>query len=293
MKSMFAGVYTALVTPFRDGAVDEGAFFGLVERQVAAGVSGVVVASGAVGEGTSLTADETMTLLKLAVRAADGQIAVISGATSNATAAAVDLARRAEDQGVAGIIVTSPWYTRPSPAGVFQHFEGVASSVKCPVIVGDDPARTCLALSVETLEALGKIANIAGIEDASGNLARIGAVRRACPKWTLLCGDDLSGLGYLAAGGHGLVSRVANVAPATVVALYTASVSNAGPIAMQLNDLLQELTLSVNDEPSPAVTKLALAELSLCEPNLRLPLYACSRPQGRAMSRLLNTRHIQ
>lgn len=268
----FEGVYTELVTPFADGRIDEPAVAALVERQLAAGVSGVVVASGAAGEGMSLREEEILALMDLAVRAVDGRASVLSGASSNGTAKAAALARQAEALGVDAVIVTAPWYNRPGQAGVQQHFEQVAAAVSCPILVGDAPARTGLHLHIPTLVAIARLKSVVGIVDASGDMARASAIRRACPSWTLLSGHDASALGCLAHGAAGLVSLTANLAPREVTALCRTAFAGQRAQAERLQGSLFDLQAALAQDPSPAAVKSALARLGYCSREARLPI---------------------
>lgn len=266
------GVYTELITPFIDGRVDDEAVVNLIERQVAAGVAGVVVASGAAGEGMVLHDAELTALLDLAVRVAGRRIRVISGASSNSTSVAVELAQRAERLGLDAVMVTAPWYNRPGQAGVLQHFEQVAASVSFPILVGDAPARTGLNLQISTIAEISRLANVVGIVDASGDLARASAIRRACPNWCLLSGHDLSALGCIAHGASGVMSLTANVAPAAVVASCLAGLAGRRGDAERLQGRLFDLQSVLTHDHSPAPAKRALSCLGYCSPEVRLPI---------------------
>ncbi len=266
------GVYTELVTPFVDGRIDEPAVVVLIERQLAAGVAGVVVASGAAGEGMSLRDAETAALLDLAVRTVRGRASVLSGASSNSTTGAAELARQAEGLGVDAVIVTAPWYIRPSQAGLLQHFEHVATAVSCPIIVGDAPARTGVNIHISTLAGISRLANVVGVTDASGDMARATAIRRACPNWALLSAHDLSALGCLAHGASGLVSLTSNLAPEAVVAACLVGLAGRRAEAERLQGRLFDLQSAVTQDPSPAAVKWALSRLGRCGPEVRLPM---------------------
>ena len=281
------GVYTELVTPFADGRIDETAVAVLIERQLAAGVSGLVVASGAAGEGMSLREDELLALLDLVVSAVGGRASVLSGASANGTDKAVALARQAEALGVDGLIVTAPWYNRPGQAGVLRHFEQVAAAVSCPILVGDAPARTGLNLHIETLVAIAGLKTVVGIVDASGDMARASAIRRACPNWTLLSGHDGSALGCLAHGAAGLVSLTANLAPREIAALCRAALAGQRARADRLQGRLFDLQATLAQDPSPAAVKSALARLGYCGRVARLPI-APWPPEDQVLSGMLS-----
>ncbi|MFZ0266129.1 4-hydroxy-tetrahydrodipicolinate synthase [Caulobacter sp.] len=264
------GVYTELVTPFIDGRLDEAAVVALIERQLAAHVAGIVVASGAAGEGATLHDGELETLLELAVRVVDGRVSVLSGASSNSTSKAAALARRAEAIGVDAVIVSAPWYNRPSQAGVQQHFEHVAASVSCPILVGDAPSRTGINLQMETLVAISRLNTVVGIVDGSGDMARASVIRRACSHWSLLSGHELSSLGCLAHGASGLVSLTANLTPDAAVAMCRAGICGSRVEAERLQGLLFDLQSAMSQDP--AAVKWALARLGYCGSEVRLPI---------------------
>jgi 4-hydroxy-tetrahydrodipicolinate synthase len=266
------GVYTDLVTPFSGHHIDEGALADLIERQLAAGVSGLVVGSGSAGEGMTLRPDEKAALLKVAVRVTGGRARVISGASSNATAEGAELARRAESAGVDAIIVTTPWYNKPSQDGVLRHFEHIAGAVACPIIVGDSPSRSRLHLEMATLARLNKLSTLIGIADGSGDMGRATAIRRACPNWSLLSHHELSASGCMAHGAIGEVSLTANVAPRLIVALHQANIASERSIAEGLQGRLFDLQAVLTSDPTPAAAKRALAHLGYCEPDVRLPM---------------------
>lgn len=282
------GVYTALVTPFRDGRIDEPAVAALIERQLAAGVAGVVMASGVAGEAMTLREEEVLLLLDLAVRVVDGRASVLSGASSNSTGKTAALARKVEAIGVDALIITTPWYNRPGQAGVQQHFEQVAASVSCPILVGETPARTGVSIHIKTLAAISRLQTVVGIVDASGDMARASAIRKACPRWALLSGHDPSALGCQAHGAAGLVSLTANAMPQEVVALWRASRAGQRARAERLQGRLFDLHGAMLQDPSPAPVKWALWRLGYCSPDVRLPITPWP-PEDEVLSGVLNS----
>jgi 4-hydroxy-tetrahydrodipicolinate synthase len=275
-QSPFKGVIPALVTPFRDGAVDEAAFVALVERQIAGGVHGLVPV-GTTGETATLSHDEHRRVVELCVQTARGRVPVIAGAGSNATAEAVELARHAKAVGADAALIVSPYYNRPSQEGIFRHFEAINDAVQLPVIVYNVPSRTGSDMAQETLERLSALPNIMGIKDATGDLTRISLQRITCgPEWILLSGDDPTGLGYMAHGGHGCISVTANVAPEACASFYNACMSGDWGTARYWQDRLIRLHKALFADASPAPTKFALATLGLCSETCRLPIAPCS-----------------
>jgi 4-hydroxy-tetrahydrodipicolinate synthase len=272
----FRGAITALITPFRDGAVDEDAFVALIERQIAAGIHGLVPA-GTTGETSTLSHDEHRRVVELCVQTARGRVPVIAGAGSNATSEAIDLARHAKAVGADAVLVVAPYYNRPSQDGLYRHYAAINDAVQIPVITYNGPGRTVADLSNETLERLSTLPNIVGIKDATGDLTRISLQRLTCgPEWVLLSGDDPTGLGYIAHGGVGCISVTSNVAPESVAAFYNAALARDWDTALYLQDRLIRLHKALFLDASPAPTKFAMAQLGLCSDEVRLPISPCA-----------------
>jgi 4-hydroxy-tetrahydrodipicolinate synthase len=269
---LFKGVITALITPLRDGNVDEAAFDRLLERQIAAGVHGVVP-MGTTGESASLTLDEHKRVVERCVTAAAGRVRVIAGAGASATDKAIDLARFAKTVGADGTLVVTPYYNRPSQAGLEAHFRAVADAVQIPMLVYNVPGRTGVDLANETVAALADHPNVVGIKDATGDLGRVSWMRNhVASDFALISGDDPSWLGYLAQGGHGAISVTSNVAPEGMVALYDAVQSGDLTLARTWQDRLIGLHKGLFLDNSPSPTKFALSRLGLCGEEVRLPL---------------------
>ncbi len=272
----FRGAITALITPFRDGALDEDAFVALVERQIAAGIHGLVPA-GTTGETSTLSHDEHRRVVELCVQTARGRVPVIAGAGSNATSEAIDLARHAKAVGADAVLVVAPYYNRPSQEGLYQHYAAINDAVQIPVITYNVPGRTVVDIANETLERLSKLPNIVGIKDATADLTRISIQRLTCgPEWVLLTGDDPTGLGYIAHGGAGCISVTSNVAPESVAAFYNAALAGDWETALYLQDRLIRLHKALFLDASPAPTKFAMAQLGLCSDEVRLPISPCA-----------------
>jgi 4-hydroxy-tetrahydrodipicolinate synthase len=270
------GVFTALITPFLDGAVDETAFVRLIERQIAAGVHGLVPV-GTTGEGATLNREEHKRATRLCLDVVAGRVPVIAGCGNNATADVVELVAHAKEVGAAAALVVTPYYNRPSQEGLFRHYEAVANAVDLPIVVYNVPSRTSTDISNDTLVRLAQLPNIVGIKDATGDLPRASLQRLTCgPEWLMLSGDDPSGLGYMAHGGHGCISVTSNVAPAACARFYDACLGGDWPAALALQDSLVRLHKALFLDASPAPTKFALAHLGLCSGDTRLPIVPCS-----------------
>ena len=276
---LFKGVITALITPLRDGNVDEDSLERLVERQIAAGVHGVV-AVGTTGEGGGLTIEEHKRVTSICVRVAAGRIRVIAGAGSPATYESIDLAAHGKACGADGALVVTPYYNRPSQAGLVAHFEAVAEAVQLPLILYNVPARTGVDLSNESVAGLAKHPNIVAIKDATGDMGRVSwmhaKVVSSDAQFDLISGDDHSFPGYMAHGGVGLISVTANVAPEAMVALYNAAAAGDFATARSWQDRLIGLHKALFLDASPAPAKYALAKLGLCSEEMRLPLVPTS-----------------
>ncbi len=278
----FKGAFTALVTPFRDGAVDEQAFVALAERQIAGGVHGLVPV-GTTGEGSTLSHDEHRRVVELCVSCAAGRVPVIAGAGSNSTAEAIELSRYAKSVGADAVLSVAPYYNRPSQEGIYLHFAAIAEAVEIPVIVYNVPSRTVVDISNETLARLAKLPNIVGIKDATGDMGRASLQRQMCGEdWIMLSGDDPSALGYVAHGGHGCISVTANVAPDGMASFFNALLNKDWETALYWQERLIRLHKALFFDASPAPTKFALAHLKLCLEDARLPIAPCAeavRPQ--------------
>lgn len=272
---LFRGAITALVTPFRDGAIDEKAFVALVERQISAGVHGLVPV-GTTGESATLSHNEHDRVIALCVEVAAARVPVIAGAGSSSTAEAIERVRQAASLGAQGALVVTPYYNRPSQEGLYLHYAAIDEAVDLPVIVYNVPARTGVDITDETLGRLAKLPHIVGVKDATGDVARASLQRRLCGEdWIGISGDDKSALGYMAHGGKGCISVTANVAPRACAQLYDACMGGDWTLALALQDRLLRLHKGLFLDASPAPTKFALAHLGLSSAECRLPIAPC------------------
>ncbi|HEX4095440.1 MAG TPA: 4-hydroxy-tetrahydrodipicolinate synthase [Caulobacteraceae bacterium] len=270
------GAIPALVTPFKDGAIDEPAFRGLVERQIKGGARALVPV-GTTGETATLSHQEHRRVVELCVEAAAGRVPVIAGAGSNATEEAIGLVRHAKEVGADAALVVTPYYNRPSQEGLYRHFAAINDAVDLPVLLYNVPSRTSVDLSNETVARLAKLPNVAGIKDATSDLARPSLMRQTCGEdFVLLSGEDASALGYMAHGGHGCISVTVNVAPEAMSGLIDACLAGDFQTALRWQDKLIWLHKALFADASPAPTKFALARMGLCQEDVRLPLAPCS-----------------
>src|SRR5689334_23973393 len=240
-EPLFRGVLPALVTPFRNGAVDEDAFVALVERQIAGGVHGLVPV-GTTGESATLSHEEHRRVVELCVQTARGRVPVIAGAGSNSTAEAIELVRHAKTVGADAALVVTPYYNRPSQEGLYAHYAAINEAVQLPVLGYNVPGRTSVDISDPCLARLANLPNIVGVKDATGDMTRATMQRLLCgPDWVMLSGDDPTALGYMAHGGHGAISVTSNVAPDLCAAFYNAALGEDWKTALYWQDRLLRL----------------------------------------------------
>ena len=273
----FSGAFTALITPFENGAVDEDAFVKLVEWQIEQGIHGLVPV-GTTGESPTLSHEEHDRVIELCVKTAAGRVPVIAGAGSNSTQEAVRLAKHAEEVGADGVLIVSPYYNKPTQAGLYAHFNAVAEAVSVPVIVYDIPGRSIVRVDDDTMSKLAKIKNIAGVKDATGDAARPTRLLNLIgEEFAQLSGEDATCLPYLAAGGHGCISVVSNIAPALCAQMHEAFAQGDMTRAMQINRQIMPLHDGMFTEASPGPVKYAASLLGICGADTRLPLVEISQ----------------
>jgi 4-hydroxy-tetrahydrodipicolinate synthase len=284
---LFKGVIPALVTPFRDGLLDEAALGALIERQIAGGVHGLVPV-GTTGETATLSHEEHRRVVSLTIEAAAGRVPVIAGCGSNSTDEAIELARYAKVAGAHGALVVTPYYNRPSQEGLYRHYAAINDAVQIPILIYNVPSRTGCDISNETVARLAKLPNIAGVKDATSDLPRASLMRLDCPEdFVMLTGDDPSCLGYMAHGGHGVISVTANVAPEQCSAFVNACMAGDWAGALAWQDKLVRLHKALFLDASPSPTKYALSLLGLCSDEGRLPIAPCSQSARDAVAACL------
>ena len=269
---MFKGSLTALVTPFRGGAVDTRALGELVEAQIAGGTHGLVPC-GSTGESATLTHEEHVEVVRHVVRVARGRVPVIAGTGSNSTAEAVRLTRGAEEAGADGALLISPYYNRPTQEGIYRHYAAVAEATKLPLIVYNIPGRTASNIAPETIGRLARIPNIVGVKEATGSLAQvIETIAAAGPDFAVYAGDDILTLPIIAAGGKGAISVAGNLLPREFAdfceALLARDLERGRKAMYHLLPLIRAMSLEVN----PIPVKTALVLMGRCADEFRLPL---------------------
>ncbi len=270
---MFSGSIPALVTPFRDGRVDEDAFRRLVDWQIECG-SSALVPCGTTGESATLGYDEHYRVIELCSETAAGRVPVIAGCGSNDTATAVRHMAFARSAGATAALVVAPYYNRPSQDGIYAHYEHLVATSDLPIIVYNVPGRTVTDVLPETLIRLARLPGIVGIKDASGNLTRVAAHRLGCgTNFCQLSGNDDMALAFNASGGSGCISVTANVAPRLCAQFQAACQSGDYTLARDLNDRLYPLHAALFSDASPGPAKYAMARLLDWMPvDLRLPM---------------------
>ena len=266
------GSLTALVTPFKDGALDEEAFRAHVDWQIESGTEGLVPV-GTTGESPTLSHDEHKSVVEWCVDEARGRVPVVAGAGSNNTAEAVELARHAEDAGADAVLVVTPYYNKPNQEGLYRHFKAINDAVGIPIIIYNIPPRSVIDMSVATMARLYELKNIAGVKDATANLARVSQQRHALgADFIQLSGEDMTALAYNAAGGHGCISVVSNVAPRLCAEMQQKSLAGDFAGALQVQDRLVPLHDAIFLEAGLAGAKCGLALLGRGNEEIRLPM---------------------
>ena len=273
---MFKGSIPALITPMRDGAIDEEAFRALVDWQIKQGSSGLVPV-GTTGESPTLSHDEHKRVVELCVEAAAGRVPVIAGAGSNNTTEAIDFTRHAASVGAAAVLIVTPYYNKPTQEGLYQHYKALNDCADIPIIIYNIPGRSVVDMSVETMARLFQLKNIIGVKDATADLARVSKQRMAMgPEFIQLSGEDATALGFNAHGGVGCISVTANVAPALCAEFQAACLEGNFAAALRIQDRLMPLHEALFVETSPAPVKYAVSALGLCSAELRLPMVPVS-----------------
>ncbi len=270
---MFSGSIVAIVTPFRNGKIDEKKFRELIEFQIKNGSSGIVPC-GTTGESATLSFEEHERLIEVTVEQVNKRVAVIAGTGSNSTEEAIMLTRHAAKAGATASLQVSPYYNRPTQKGLYEHFKAVAGSVDIPIMLYNIASRTGVNIEPETIARLARdCKNITAIKEASGNLEQMSRVKLLCgEKFDLLSGDDALTLPVLSIGGTGIVSVVANIVPKDVAEMVAEFHKGNLRRAQEIHYRLLPLTKAIFIETNPIPVKTAMGILGMCEPDLRLPL---------------------
>lgn len=273
---MIHGSIPALITPFREGIVDERAFQAFIEWQISEGSHGLVPC-GTTGESVTLSTKEHVRVVEMAVEAAAGRVPVIAGAGSNSTSHAIELTKAANAAKADAVLVVAPYYNKPSQDGLYAHFKAINDAVDIPIVIYNVPGRTVIDIGVEVMGRIAKLSNVVGVKDAAGDVGRVARQRLACgPDFIQLSGDDPNAIGYNAHGGRGCISVTANVAPKLCAQLQEATAQGAYETARAIDDKLAALHKAMFVEPSPAPAKYGASLLGKCADDVRLPIVPCS-----------------
>ncbi|MFL5108139.1 MAG: 4-hydroxy-tetrahydrodipicolinate synthase [Xanthobacteraceae bacterium] len=271
-KTKFRGSFTALVTPFKNGSLDEAAFRSLVNWQISEGTHGLVPV-GTTGESPTVSHDEHNRVVEWCIDEARGRVPVIAGAGSNSTKEAVELSQHAEKAGANAVLIVTPYYNKPTQEGLYQHFKAINDAIGIPIIIYNIPARSVIDMSVDTMKRLFELRNIAGVKDATANVVRVSQQRAAMgPDFNQLSGEDATALGFMAHGGHGCISVTANVAPRLCAEFQDACLKGDYQAALKLQDKLMPMHIALFVETNPAPAKYALSVLGKCAETVRLPM---------------------
>jgi 4-hydroxy-tetrahydrodipicolinate synthase len=286
-KARFKGSFTALVTPFRDGAFDEKAFRDHVNWQIEEGTHGLVPV-GTTGESPTLSHAEHKRVVEVCIEEAKGRVPVIAGAGSNNTLEAIDLARHAEKAGADAVLVVTPYYNKPTQEGLYQHYKAVNDAIGIPIFIYNIPSRSVVDMSVETMKRLYELPNILGTKDATANLARPSLQRQHLgPDFIQLSGEDATALGFNAHGGVGCISVTSNVAPRLCSEFQGACLAGDYRKALTIQDRLMPLHTALFVETNPAPTKYALSVLGRMSDEVRLPMVPVTEPTRSAVKKAM------
>ena len=284
---MFKGSITALITPFRNGNVDEHALRGIVDWQIREGTHGLVP-TGTTGESPTLNFDEHKRVVEITIEAARGRVPVIAGTGSNSTAEAIELSVHAEKAGATGLLIVTPYYNKPTQEGLYQHFKAINDAVGIPIVIYNIPGRSIVDMSVATMARVFELKNVTGVKDATANLARVSQQRAAMgPEFNQLSGEDATALGFMAHGGNGCISVASNVAPRLCADFQNACLKGDFKAALELQDRLMPLHDVLFIETNPGPVKYAVSRLGMCSPEMRLPMVPVSEATKKAVDSVL------
>jgi 4-hydroxy-tetrahydrodipicolinate synthase len=275
-KSNFRGSFTALVTPFKNGSLDEKAYRGLVDWQIQEGTNGLVPV-GTTGESPTLSHEEHKQAVEWCIDEADGRVPVIAGSGSISTAEAIELSRHAEKAGADAVLIVTPYYNKPTQEGMYQHFKAINDAIGIPIIIYNIPGRSVIDMSVDTMKRLFELKNISGVKDATANVLRVSQQRAAMgADFNQLSGEDATCLGFMAHGGDGCISVTSNVAPRLCSEFQAACLKGDFSAALKIQDKLLPLHQHLFIETNPSPAKYALSLLGKCADAVRLPMVPLS-----------------
>ena len=284
---MFTGSLVAIVTPFKNGRVDERALVDLIEFQIANGTDGIVPC-GTTGESATLTHDEHNQVIRLTIEAVRRRVPVIAGTGSNATAEAIALTKHAQEAGADGALLITPYYNKPTQEGLFRHYKAIAEAVELPLVLYNIPGRTSVNMLPATVARLASIKNIVAIKEGSASLQQVSEIVQACgERITVLSGDDPLTLPMMAIGAKGVITVTANIVPRDMAAMVDAFTAGKLDEAMRVHYRLSPLFTALFYETNPIPVKEALAMMGKIQPELRLPLCPMSAENRDKLARAL------
>jgi len=294
----FKGIYTALITPFTDGKIDEKAFQSFVEWQVSEGVHGLVPC-GTTGESPTLSHDEHKRVVELCIEVAQskskngGRVPVMAGTGSNSTDEAIMLTQHAKKAGAAGALVVAPYYNKPTQEGLFQHYKAIHDATQFPIIIYNIPGRSVVNITDETLARLAELPHIVGVKDATGDLARPYTLRAKSKKpLQLLSGEDMTAVAFNATGGQGCISVSSNIMPKQCAQVQEACLKGDFVLAAKLHEPIVPLHSILFCETSPAPVKFAASLMGKCNPDLRLPVVQPQEENKNHIRQVLKNLHL-
>lgn len=280
---MFRGSFTAMVTPFKDGAVDDAALKAFVDWQIDEGTHGLVPV-GTTGESPTLSHEEHEHVIEAVVKAVAGRVPVIAGAGSNNTVEAIRFLQHARNVGADAGLVVTPYYNKPTQDGLLAHYRALNDACDLPIVIYNIPGRSVIDMSPETMGALAQLPHIMGVKDATGDIARVSKQRMTCgADFVQLSGEDATALGFNAHGGVGCISVTANVAPKLCAQFQEATLAGDYALALELQDKLMPLHVALFLEPGLVGAKYALSKLGKCSAEVRLPLIGVTQPTAEAI----------
>ena len=286
---MFRGTYTAIVTPFKEGRIDEDGFRKLIDFQIDNGIDGIVPV-GTTGEAATLDYDEHLRVIEIAVQQANGRCKVVAGTGSNSTREAIELTQKAEKLGIDGALLASPYYNKPTQEGVYRHYRAIAESTSLNLMLYNVPGRTAGEIGIETCARLARdCKRIVSIKEAGGSTERVSALRNVVPPdFTVLSGDDAQALPFMAVGAVGVVSVASNIIPRPMAELVSNFLAGRPTDSMRIHLRYFRLFKDLFIESNPIPIKTALHLMGMIEPEFRLPLCEMSAANREQLSRTLS-----
>ena len=274
---MFKGVFTALLTPFKNGALDEVSFRSFIDFQIESGIHGLVPV-GTTGESPTVSHDEHKLAVEICIDQANKKVPVIAGTGSNNTAEAIELTNHASKKGADAALVVTPYYNKPNQEGLYAHYKAIAENSDIPIVIYNIPGRSIVDMNLETMNKLFQIKNIIGVKDATSDISRVFKYKSIIgDSFNQLSGEDATTLAYMTYGGHGSISVTSNIAPKLCSDFMNLCLANKFDEASKINDKLMRLHECLFLEPSPGPVKYAAEKLGLMSSELRLPLVEISK----------------